>query len=98
MSIASSSEESQPSGFIGHATKFVSGMFGVGGSSTKKNKGQVKSLQLAAAVAKKVPRNSCPEICPAYVYRDSSNKKSKRERILGLRKWRHDDRLLFNEK
>jgi len=39
---------------LGQATKFVSGMFGVGNASGKKDKGQLKSLQAAAALAKKV--------------------------------------------
>ena len=68
MSMASSSDESQPAGFIGQATKFVSGMFGVGSASTKKDKGQLKSLQLAAAAAKKVRCNpsvrGVPETVP----------------------------------
>jgi hypothetical protein len=47
----SSGESSQPVGFFGHATKLVSSMLGV----SKKNKIEPpKSIQLAAAVAKKV--------------------------------------------
>ena len=52
LSVASSSgESSQPVGFFGHATKLVSSMLGV----NKKNKlEQPKSIQLAAAAARKV--------------------------------------------
>ncbi|KAH9954441.1 hypothetical protein BC827DRAFT_1243053, partial [Russula dissimulans] len=51
LSVASSSgESSQPVGFFGHATKLVSSMLGV----NKKAKAEApKSIQLAAAVAKK---------------------------------------------
>jgi len=48
---SSSGESSQPVGFFGHATKLVSSMLGV----SKKNKAEPpKSIQLAAAAAKKV--------------------------------------------
>lgn len=52
LSVASSSgESSQPVGFFGHATKLVSSMLGV----SKKNKLEPpKSIQLAAAAARKV--------------------------------------------
>ena len=52
LSVASSSgESSQPVGFFGHATKLVSSMLGV----NKKNKLEPpKSIQLAAAAARKV--------------------------------------------
>jgi hypothetical protein len=52
LSVASSSgESSQPVGFFGHATKLVSSMLGV----SKKSKLELpKSIQLAAAAAKKV--------------------------------------------
>jgi hypothetical protein len=52
LSVASSSgESSQPVGFFGHATKLVTSMLGV----SKKNKGEPpKSIQMAAAAAKKV--------------------------------------------
>ncbi|KAI9512601.1 hypothetical protein F5148DRAFT_1373096 [Russula earlei] len=51
LSLTSSTDEpSQPVGFFGHATKLVSSMLGV----SKKNKVEApKSIQLAAAVAKK---------------------------------------------
>lgn len=52
LSVASSSgESSQPVGFFGHATKLVSNMLGV---SKKIKTEPPKSIQLAAAVAKKV--------------------------------------------
>ncbi|KAI0309647.1 hypothetical protein OF83DRAFT_1179382 [Amylostereum chailletii] len=47
--VSSSDESSQPGGFFGHASKLVSSMLGV----NKKDKGPVKSIQLAAAAAKK---------------------------------------------
>lgn len=52
LSVASSSgESSQPVGFFGHATKLVTSMLGV----SKKTKGEPpKSIQLAAAAARKV--------------------------------------------
>jgi hypothetical protein len=52
LSVASSSgESSQPVGFFGHATKLVTSMLGV---SKKIKSEQPKSIQLAAAAAKKV--------------------------------------------
>jgi len=48
---SSSGDSSQPVGFFGHATKLVSSMLGV----SKKTKTEPpKSIQLAAAAAKKV--------------------------------------------
>lgn len=58
---SSSGESSQPVGFFGHATKLVSNMLGV----SKKNKIEPpKSIQLAAAAAKKVvfPSHACSEL------------------------------------
>ena len=48
--VSSGDESSQPTGFFGQASKLVSSMLGV----NKKDKGPVKSIQLAAAAAKKV--------------------------------------------
>ena len=53
---SSSGESSQAVGFFGHATKLVSSMLGV----SKKNKMEPpKSIQLAAAAAKKVVYLTC---------------------------------------
>jgi hypothetical protein len=49
---SSESSNSQPVGFLGQATKFMSSMLGTGKKT--KPSGPVKSLQLAAAAAKKV--------------------------------------------
>lgn len=50
LSMASSVSSQAPVGFLGHATKLVNSVLG----TSKKGKTELKSLQLAAAAAKKV--------------------------------------------